>query len=171
MAFIHSIKLRLDFRVRRYRRIRKHASCKNSYIYFAKSECYNKNFRSKEACRKSFIVMNIEEIREYCLSKLGVTEGFPFNDTALVFKVAGKMFALLDLSEEQSGISLKCDPELAIELREQHPEVTPAWHFNKKHWNSVWLRGSVTDRLLMEWIDHSYGLVVESLPKSEKEKL
>ena len=63
--------------------------------------------------------------------KPAVTEGFPFNDTALVFKVAGKMFALLDLSEDERGISLKCDPELAIELREQHPEVTPAWHFNK----------------------------------------
>lgn len=76
-------------------------------------------------------IMNIEEIREYCLAKKGVTEGFPFNETALVFKVAGKMFALLDLSEDSWGISLKCDPELAIELREQHPEVKPAWHFNK----------------------------------------
>ena len=75
--------------------------------------------------------MNIEEIREYCIVKPGVTEGLPFNDTALVFKVAGKMFALLDLSEDSRGISLKCDPELAIELREQHPEVTPAYHFNK----------------------------------------
>ena len=71
--------------------------------------------------------MNILEIREYCIAKPGVTEGFPFNDTALVFKVAGKMFALLDLSEEARGISLKCDPELAIELRKQHNEVTPAW--------------------------------------------
>jgi len=75
--------------------------------------------------------MNIEEIREYCISKPGVTEGFPFNETALVFKVAGKMFALLDLSEHSKGISLKCDPQLAVELREQHPEVTPAYHFNK----------------------------------------
>ena len=75
--------------------------------------------------------MDINEIREYCLANPGVTEGFPFNDTALVFKVAGKMFALLDLSEESRGISLKCDPELAIELREQYPEVTPAFHFNK----------------------------------------
>jgi len=75
--------------------------------------------------------MNIEEIREYCLAKPGVTESFPFNETALVFKVAGKMFALLDLSEDSRGISLKCDPELAIELRDQHIEVTPAWHFNK----------------------------------------
>ena len=75
--------------------------------------------------------MDVEEIREYCLSKPCVTESFPFNDTALVFKVAGKMFGLLDLSEEDRGIRLKCDPELAIELREQHPEVTPAYHFNK----------------------------------------
>lgn len=75
--------------------------------------------------------MNIQEIREYCISKPAVTEGFPFNDTALVFKVTGKMFALLDLSEESMGISLKCDPELAIELRGRHPEVTSAWHFNK----------------------------------------
>ena len=75
--------------------------------------------------------MNIEEIRKYCLAKPGVTEGFPFNDTALVFKVAGKMFALLDLSEESRGLSLKCNPELAIELREQHSEGNPAWHFNK----------------------------------------
>ena len=75
--------------------------------------------------------MNIEEIREYCIAKPGVTESLPFNDTALVFKVAGKMFALLDLSEDSRGISLKCDPELAIELREKYSEVTPAWHFNK----------------------------------------
>jgi predicted DNA-binding protein (MmcQ/YjbR family) len=75
--------------------------------------------------------MNIEEVREYCLAKPGVTEGFPFNDTALVFKVAGKMFALLDLSEDSRGISMKCDPELASELSEQYPEVTGAYHFNK----------------------------------------
>ena len=75
--------------------------------------------------------MNIEEIREYCLGKPGVTESLPFNDTALVFKVAGQTFALLAMSNESRGISLNCDPELAIELREQYPEVTPAWHFNK----------------------------------------
>jgi predicted DNA-binding protein (MmcQ/YjbR family) len=75
--------------------------------------------------------MNIESIREYCLSKKGVTEGFPFNDTVLVFKAAGKMFALLDLSADSRGISLKCDPDLAIERREQYSEVTPAYHFNK----------------------------------------
>ena len=113
--------------------------------------------------------MNIEEIREYCISKPTVTEGFPFNDTALVFKVAGKMFALLDISEESRGISLKCDPELAIELREQHPEVTPAYHFNKQHWNGVNLKGSISDAQLKEWIDHSYAIVVESLPRLKRE--
>ena len=115
--------------------------------------------------------MNIEEIREYCISLPGVTEGFPFNDTALVFKVMNKMFALLDLSEEARGISLKCDPELAIELREQHAEVTPAWHFNKQHWNGVDIKGSVSITLLKEWIDHSYTIVVASLPKSKRETI
>ena len=75
--------------------------------------------------------MNIEEIREYCLAKPGVTEGFPFNDTALVFKVAGKMFALLDLSEVGRGITLKCDPERAIELRGRYEDIRPGWHMNK----------------------------------------
>jgi len=114
--------------------------------------------------------MNYEEIREYCLAKPAVTEGFPFNDTALVFKVAGKMFALLDLSEESRGISLKCDPELALELREQHSEVTPAWHFNKQHWNGIDLKGSISDSQLKEWINHSYEIVVDSLPKSKREE-
>ena len=115
--------------------------------------------------------MNIEEIREYCLSKPGVTEGLPFNDTALVFKVMGKMFALLDLSEESRGITLKCDPELAVELREQHPEVTGAWHFNKHHWNGVDLRGNISFNQLKEWIDHSYDLVAESLPRKIQDEL
>ena len=113
----------------------------------------------------------MEEIREYCISNPGVTEGFPFNDTALVFKVAGKMFALLDLSEESRGISLKCDPELAIEQREQYTEVTPAYHFNKQHWNGVDLKGSISNNLLKEWIDHSYDIVIKSLPKSRQAEL
>ncbi len=115
--------------------------------------------------------MNIEEIRDYCLSKSGVTEGFPFNDTALVFKVAGKMFALLDLSEDERGISLKCDPELAIELRERHTEVTPAWHFNKKHWNTVLINCSILDSLIFSRIDHSYELVVQGLSQKKRMEL
>ncbi len=105
--------------------------------------------------------MNLEEIRDYCISKPGVTEGLPFNDTALVFKVMGKMFAVLDLSEDSRGITLKCDPALAIELREHYPEVTPAWHFNKKHWNTVLINGSVPDKEIFSWIDHSYDLVLK----------
>ncbi len=115
--------------------------------------------------------MNIEEIRKYCIEKNGVTESFPFNDTALVFKVMDKMFALLDLSEESRGISLKCKPELAIDLREKHPDVTPAYHFNKKHWNAVVIDGAVPANMIKEWIDHSYELVVNSLTKKKQEEL
>ncbi len=115
--------------------------------------------------------MNIETIRKYCLSKPGVTESLPFNDTALVFKVMDKMFALLDLSEESRGITLKCDPELALELREQYPEVTPAYHFNKKHWNTVLIDGSVSDKQIYEWISHSYNMVVKGLTKEKLKKL
>jgi predicted DNA-binding protein (MmcQ/YjbR family) len=103
--------------------------------------------------------MNLEEIRDYCIAKPGATESLPFNDTALVFKVMGKMFALLDLSEDSRGLTLKCDPGLALELRELFPEVTPAYHFNKKHWNTVMIDGSIPDREIFEWIDHSYDLV------------
>ncbi|MBN2214895.1 MAG: MmcQ/YjbR family DNA-binding protein [Bacteroidales bacterium] len=115
--------------------------------------------------------MNNEEIREYCLSKPGVTESLPFNDTALVFKVMDKMFALLDLSEDSRGITLKCDPELALELREQYPEVTPAYHFNKKHWITVYMDGSVGARLIFKWVDHSYQLVADKLSVSQKKLL
>jgi predicted DNA-binding protein (MmcQ/YjbR family) len=115
--------------------------------------------------------MNIEEIREYCIAKPGVTEGFPFNDTALVFKVMGKMFAVLDLSEEARGITLKCDPELAIELREQYPEVTPACHFNKAQWNSVYFTGGLPRDLILELIGHSYELVVQGLTRKDRETL
>ena len=114
--------------------------------------------------------MNIEEIREYCLAKPGVTEGFPFNDTALVFK-AGKIFAILDLSEEERGISLKCDPDLAHELRENYPEVSPAYHLNKKHWNGIALDGSISGEQLREWIDHSYELILDSLPAGTREAI
>ncbi len=115
--------------------------------------------------------MNNEEIREYCLAKPGVTESLPFNDTALVFKVMDKMFALLDLSENSRGITLKCDPELALELREQYPEVTPAYHFNKEHWNTVVIDETIGDKLIFSWIDNSYDLVVQKLPKTKLEEL
>jgi predicted DNA-binding protein (MmcQ/YjbR family) len=111
--------------------------------------------------------MNIEDFRTYCLSKKGVTEEFPFDETTLVFKVMGKMFALTDLDGDFS-INLKCDPDLAIELREQHPAVQPGYHMNKKHWNTVLMDGSISQKLIFEWTDHSYNLVVCQLPKNIK---
>lgn len=115
--------------------------------------------------------MNIETVREYCIKKPEVSESFPFNDTALVFKVMGKMFALLDLSEDSRGISLKCDPELAIKLREEYAQVTPAYHFNKQHWNSVEILEGVSQQLIFEWIDHSYDLVVNKLPSIKRDQI
>lgn len=109
--------------------------------------------------------MDIEELRDYCLSKSGVTEGFPFGETVLVFKVGGKMFLLAPLDSELR-MNVKCDPELAIELREQYPEIQPGYHMNKKAWNTVDLTGSLTRKQILEFIDHSYNLIVRSLPKS-----
>ena len=114
--------------------------------------------------------MNIEELREYCISKKGVTEGFPFDEFTLVFKVSGKMFALTDLVDAFS-VNLKCDPEKAIELREQYPSVIPGYHMNKQHWNTILIDGSVNDVILKEWIDDSYDLIVKSLPKKQQQEL
>lgn len=114
--------------------------------------------------------MNIEEFREYCLQKPGVEESFPFGESTLVFKVLGKMFALTGLDGDFS-MNLKCDPEKAIELRAKHPSVQPGYHMNKKHWNTVYVDGSVDDELLYSWVDHSYALVVGSLPKAKRETL
>ena len=115
-------------------------------------------------------MMNIEEIRTYCLSKKGVTEAFPFDETTLVYQVMGKIFLLTDL-EPELRINVKCDPEKAIGLREQHDEVVPGYHMNKKHWNTVFLNGSVPDRLIREWIDHSYEQVVIKLSGKLKAQL
>lgn len=108
--------------------------------------------------------MNAEDIRDYCLSKPSVTESFPFDDVTLVFKVMNKMFALTSLDGDLR-INLKCDPEKAILLREQYPSVTPGFHMNKKHWNSVLVDSLISDRLIKKWIDDSYDLVVRSLPR------
>lgn len=102
--------------------------------------------------------MNIESLREYCISKKDVTESFPFGDDTLVFKTHGRIFALVNLEGDLS-INLKCDPGLAIELRERYSSVMPGYHMNKKHWNTVRIDGSVPDRELFSWIDHSYDLV------------
>jgi len=111
--------------------------------------------------------MNIEEFREYCISKPGVTEDFPFGETTLVFKVIGKMFALTNLEGDWS-INLKCNPERAIELREQYPAIQPGYHMNKRHWNTVMMDGSLNQNLVLELIDHSFELVVEKLPAKLK---
>lgn len=112
--------------------------------------------------------MNIESLREYCLSKKEVTDGTPFGPDVLVFKVCNKMFALCDIQSFES-INLKCEPEYAEELRERYQGITPGYHMNKLHWNTVMLDGSVPWKLVMELIDHSYELVVSSLPKKVRE--
>lgn len=115
--------------------------------------------------------MNVEELRDYCLSLKGATEDFPFDDVTLVLKVQGKMFALIPLDSPETQITLKCDPERAIALREEYEAIVPAWHFNKKHWNTVFIQPSVSRNLLTELINHSYGLVVAKLPVKLREEL
>ena len=114
--------------------------------------------------------MDIEAYRHHCLAKPGVTESFPFGEETLVFKVLGKMFALTDVTLFTS-INLKCDPERAVELREQYPAVQPGYHMNKKHWNTVLMDGTLGDKLLIELIDHSYDLIIAGLPKKSREEL
>ncbi len=114
--------------------------------------------------------MDIELVRQYCIKKTMVSEGFPFNETTLVFKVMGKIFALLNL-EYPHSISLKCDPVRAIELREKYEDIKPGYHMNKKHWNTLDLTGTLSDKLIRELIDYSYELVVKSLPKKIQSQL
>ena len=114
--------------------------------------------------------MNIEEIRNYCLSKKGAVESFPFDEETLVIKVCDKMFALLPL-ESGSVINLKCDPEKAIELREHYEDIKPGYHMSKKHWNSITFNHAIPNELVIELINHSYNLVVNKLTKAKREKL
>ncbi|HLU88148.1 MAG TPA: MmcQ/YjbR family DNA-binding protein [Taishania sp.] len=114
--------------------------------------------------------MTFEEVCTYCLAKVGCEETYPFDQTTLVFKVGGKMFALIDVVD-WTTINLKCDPERAIELREQYAEIIPGYHMNKTHWNTVQLNGSLSNQLIYELIDHSYELVFNSLPKKIKLEL
>lgn len=108
--------------------------------------------------------MNAESIREYCIAKKGTTESFPFNEDVLVFKVGGKMYALIDLSEPDS-INLKCDPEYAVELREKYVDIQGGYHMHKKYWNTVALNGLLDKKLILSLIDHSYEQVVKGLGK------
>lgn len=104
--------------------------------------------------------MSIEDIRDYCLGLPYAAEAMPFDDRILVFKVGGKWFAVVDL-DDGSKVVVKCDPDLAIELRDRHEEITPAWHFNKRHWNAVRLDGDLTPQFIYEQIKNSYMLVVQ----------
>jgi len=115
--------------------------------------------------------MNIETFREYCISKKGCEETFPFDEVTLVFKVMGKMFALLPLDEVVAKCNLKADPDWSIELREAHHEITPGFHMNKKHWNTVLLEEGLSDKLIVQMIDHSYDLVVSKLTRKLKAEL
>jgi len=112
--------------------------------------------------------MNLESYYEFCLSKRGVTEHFPFDEDTLVFKVGGKMFALSSLREWENGspsINLKCDPERSEELRAEYDDIKPGFHMSKTHWNTVAVNSNVSDMLVKELIDHSYELVFKSLSK------
>lgn len=112
--------------------------------------------------------MNIEEFRDYCLAKAGVTEEFPFDESTLVFKVMGKIFAITNV-DDFPFINLKCDPDRAEQLREEYDSIRPGYHMSKKHWNSVY--PETGDKLIRQLIDHSYELIVASLPKKSQEEL
>ncbi|MFN0035968.1 MAG: MmcQ/YjbR family DNA-binding protein [Saprospiraceae bacterium] len=115
--------------------------------------------------------MDIEQFREYCLAKKASSEDFPFGPETLVLRVGGKIFALTGLDSAAFSVNLKCDPDRAVELREQHPEIQPGWHMNKKHWNTVDFEGGLDRKMLRDLIDHSYDLVAKSLKKAEREAL
>jgi predicted DNA-binding protein (MmcQ/YjbR family) len=110
--------------------------------------------------------MDLAQFREYCLSKPSATESTPFGPDVLAFKVSGKMFALAALDEVPTRVNLKCDPDLALELRDRYEQVTPGYHMNKKHWNTVDIEGGVPEVELRKMINHSYDLVASKLPKT-----
>jgi len=114
--------------------------------------------------------MNVEEYRDYCLSFPCTSESFPFNETVLVFKVLDKMFSLADI-ESYNGINVKCDPEKAIELREEYYGVTSAFHMSKVHWNTIAVDGSISDSLIKDWIKDSYELVVSKMTKKKQAEI
>ncbi len=115
--------------------------------------------------------MDIESIRQYCLQKKETTEGFPFGHDTLVFKVKAKMFLLLALNQDPLTFNAKCDPLVAIELREQYESIQPGYHMNKKLWNTITVDATIPNKLIKEMIDNSYMLVVKSLSKRDQESL
>jgi predicted DNA-binding protein (MmcQ/YjbR family) len=115
--------------------------------------------------------MNAADLREWCLERPGAFEDFPFTAEHSVFKVEGKMFALSALEREPLEVSVKCEPELAVELRNSYPAIRPGYHLNKRHWNTITLDDSLPDQLVRDLIEDSYDLVVSALPKRVREKL
>jgi predicted DNA-binding protein (MmcQ/YjbR family) len=115
--------------------------------------------------------MNIESLQNYCLTKNSAEESLPFGPDTLVFKVGGKLFLLAGLDAVPLQFNVKCDPETAIGLRDEYSCVLPGYHMNKKHWNTIIVDGTVSDKQLLRWIDDSYTLVFESLPKKIKQQI
>jgi predicted DNA-binding protein (MmcQ/YjbR family) len=118
--------------------------------------------------------MNLEKLYEYCLSKKGVTEHFPFDEDTLVFKVGEKLFALTSLSQFEKGeprVNLKCNPERALELRAEFEDIQPGYHMSKVHWNTININRGVADKMILELIDHSYDLVFKSLTKKMQSEI
>lgn len=117
------------------------------------------------------VFMDIEQLRDYCISLAATTEEFPFGEETLVFKVKGKIFLLCGLDNQPLQFNVKCDPDIAVELREQYEAVKPGYHMNKKHWNTVTVDGSLSLKQVKQMILDSYNLVVKSLPKKDREEL
>jgi predicted DNA-binding protein (MmcQ/YjbR family) len=115
--------------------------------------------------------MNLHELKTYCLSKKGTQETFPFDTETLVFKVGSKMFALTNINEKPMTLNLKCDPDFADDLRKEYPSITPGYHMNKRHWNTILIDGTLPDDLIKHLIDLSYNLVFKNLTKKEKDQL
>jgi predicted DNA-binding protein (MmcQ/YjbR family) len=115
--------------------------------------------------------MNAPELRQWCLAHAGAAEDFPFTPEHSVFKVHGKMFALSALEREPLEVSVKCEPELAIELRNSYPAIRPGYHLNKRHWNTITVDGSLPDQLVRDLVEDSYDLVVSALPKRVQKEL
>ena len=114
--------------------------------------------------------MDLDNFRKYCLAKKGTTESQPFGDSVIVYKVMGKMFALANF-EIPMAVTLRCDPERAIELREEYEEIIPGYHMNKTNWNTITCHGKVSDKLVKDLVDLSYGIIAAGLKKSDREKL
>jgi len=115
--------------------------------------------------------MNIETLREYCLNKKGVSDSFPFDDNALVFKVLNKMFLIIPINSNPLNFTAKCDPYKAVKLREEYESINPGYHTNKKHWNTIEVNPDISDDLIYDLVNHSYDLVVSGLTIKDKEKL